>query len=223
MAEYEQGSLDWKRSRLGNFTGSMIGKLMMVKKNGDFYETALSYIYQIAAERSMNEKIVEDDALFETYIEATDITTKAMRWGTEQEENARDLYSKIKKVKVDLRGSVGHPTIPFFASSPDGYIAAKGKRKAGCLEIKCPNQSTFIKYKSEIKDNASFLHCNADYFYQCQSHIMCTGAAYCDFVVYCPWQLKPIFIFRVLPDMDAQKLISDNISKAEELIKKIDI
>jgi putative phage-type endonuclease len=221
MAEFEQHSLGWYRDRLGNFTGSMIGKLMMVKKNGDFYDTALSYIYQVAAERSMNEKIVEDDTLFEAYVEATDITTKAMRWGTEQEVNARELYAKIKKVNVEERGSVEHPTIPFFASSPDGYIPAKGKRKAGCLEIKCPNQSTYIKYRHEIKDNESFKKCNADYYYQCQSHMMCTGAEYCDFVVYCPFQKDPIYIYRVLPDEDAKELIKSNIEKAEEIIKEI--
>ena len=42
MAEFEQHSLNWYRSRLGYFTGSMIGKLMMVKKNGEFYDTALA-------------------------------------------------------------------------------------------------------------------------------------------------------------------------------------
>lgn len=221
MAEFEQHSHDWYRSRLGYFTGSMIGKLMMVKKNGEFYDTALAYIYQVAGTRSMNPDIVEDDDLFQAYLDSVDITTKAMRYGTEQEPNARELYRKITKEHVTERGSVEHPNIPFFASSPDGFIEKDKDGKMGCIEIKCPNQNTFIKYKTEIKDTESFKKCNADYYYQCQSHIMCTGAEYCDFVVYCPWQIEPIFIYRVLPDTEAQNAIRENIGKAEEIVKKI--
>jgi putative phage-type endonuclease len=221
MSEFKQHTLGWYRDRLGKWTGSMVGKLMMVKKNGEFYDTALSYIYQVAATRSMNEKIVEDDDLFQAYLDSVDITTKAMRYGTEQEPNARELYCKIKKVKVIERGSVEHPNIPFFASSPDGFIKKDKQNKVGCIEIKCPNQNTFIKYKTEIKDNETFKKCNPDYYYQCQSHIMCTGADYCDFVVYCPWQSVPIFIYRVLPDIEAQQSIKENIEKAEKIVERI--
>jgi hypothetical protein len=57
MAEFEQHSLDWYRSRLGYFTGSMIGKLMMVKEERRVLRhRTMAYIYQVAATRSMNRR-----------------------------------------------------------------------------------------------------------------------------------------------------------------------
>ena len=64
--ECEQHSLGWYRSRLGNFTGSCIGKLMKPNRQGGFSDTAMSYIYQVAATRYMNEKIVSNDC-YELY------------------------------------------------------------------------------------------------------------------------------------------------------------
>ena len=92
----EQHSLEWYRKRLGNFTGSRIGDLMKSsRKAGEIFgDTAKSYIYQVAAERNMNPTIVEDDELFQMYLHQVDIGSKAMRWGNEQEGNARSLYEK---------------------------------------------------------------------------------------------------------------------------------
>ena len=42
----------------------------------------MAYLCQIAAERTMNPEIVADDGLFAQYLEATDTSTRAMRWGT---------------------------------------------------------------------------------------------------------------------------------------------
>ena len=84
----EQRTLDWYRVRLGNITGSMVGVLMKEGRNDTFSETAKAYLYQLAAERSMNPAIVNDDELFEMYLYQVDVTTKAMRFGTEQEGKA---------------------------------------------------------------------------------------------------------------------------------------
>lgn len=219
MTEFDQHTLGWHRSRLGNFTGSRVGVLTGRKRGTDeFNDTALGYIYEVAAQRYMNEKIVSDDALFKEYLAQTCFETAAMRWGTEQEENARKLYVKIKGVEVVERGSVEHPDIEFFASSPDGYIPKDKQGKSGCLEIKCPKQGTFMKYCNEVWDGESLKKANKEYFYQCQSHMMCTGADYCDFVVYCPYETKPIKIVRILPDEDAREEIEENVRKANKIV-----
>lgn len=181
----------------------------------------MAYVYEVAATRYMNEKIVEDDYLFSDYVEQTSFETRAMAWGTEQEEHARTLYSKLKGVEVVERGSVEHPTIPFFASSPDGFIPKDNEGKCGCIEIKCPKQATYFRYRAEIKDNATLKAVNKEYYYQCQSHMMCTGAEYTDFIVYCPYQAKPIHIVRILPDEEAFKEVEGNVNKANEIIDKL--
>ena len=151
-SEFEQHTLGWYRARLGNFTGSCIGKLMKENRQGGFSDTAMTYIYQVAATRFMNDKIVQSDKLFAEYLEHVNVETKAMRWGTEQEENARRLYARIRRIEVTERGSVEHPTIDFFASSPDGWIADDGGGRSGCLEIKCPNQDTYMRYRAEVSE-----------------------------------------------------------------------
>lgn len=64
----EQGSKDWLVARLGNFTGSRIGDLMTSgKKKGELFgKTALSYIYEVAAERNLLPKYIKDDLLLES-------------------------------------------------------------------------------------------------------------------------------------------------------------
>ena len=61
-----QRDLGWFRVRLGSITGSKVGDLMKSgkKKEQVFGDTALSYIYQVAAERMLNPVFVDDDELF---------------------------------------------------------------------------------------------------------------------------------------------------------------
>ena len=170
----EQRTLSWYRMRLGYITGSQVGLLMKSGKSCIFSETAKSYIYQVAAERSMNPDIINDDELFGMYLAQTEVTSKAMRFGTEQEANARRLFSKIHDVNVREVSSCRHSSIPYFASSPDGiYTDETGKV---CLEIKCPVQSTFMRYKDEIHDNESLLKVKPEYFYQCMANAFWSGA-----------------------------------------------
>ena len=248
MVEYTaQHSLDWYRSRLGSITGSMVGLLMKNGRNGFFSETAKSYIYQVAAEREMNPDIVNDDVMFEEYLHQVDITTKAMKFGSEQEADARNLYSKLTGVQITEVGSCKHPTIPHFASSPDGYIEDTLTGSKVALEIKCPNQATFMRYKDEIVEvpckysngtlsiidadeagdntvvcaNHSLLKTKPEYFYQCMAHIACTGADYCVFIAYCAFQKHPIHIVRIYPDKKYLNEMEKRIIEANDIINQI--
>lgn len=93
----EQRTLEWYRARLGYITGSQVGSLMKSGRTKDkvFSDTALTYLYQLAGERSLNPEIVKDDNMFTFYLEQTTSQSKAMRFGTEQEENARAMYVTI--------------------------------------------------------------------------------------------------------------------------------
>lgn len=218
-----QNTLAWYRSRLGQFTGSRISDLLGRKrgKPDEFSDTAISYIHDVAATRSMNNNIVEDDTLFQAYVDNTSVTTKAIEHGHEMEEVARDLYSTLTHNEVEVPTSVEHPTIPFFASSPDGEVKDEDGKVIGCVEIKCPSQSKFMQYLHYIRKGDDLLKVKKEYYYQCQSHMMVTGAQWCDFIAYCEYQRTPIHIVRVYPSAEAVRLIEQSINKANALVEEI--
>lgn len=217
-----QHTLEWYRKRLGKITGSRVGDLMKSSRKKDemFGDTAKSYIYQLAAERDMNPAIVKDDELFEMYLQQVGFSSKAVEWGNLQEENARKLYIEKTGRNMVETGLCIHPSIPNFGSSPDGYFYGDDGEK-GTLEIKCPNQNTFMKYKVEVTGNAGLLLAKPEYFFQCQSHMMVTGAQWCDFVVYCPFQKNPIHKARILPDYSCFDMIEKRIRIANDTINEL--
>lgn len=218
-----QHSLEWFRKRLGCITGSQVGLLMKSGRNKSemFGETAKSYIYQIAAERDMNPVVVTNDVLFESYIQQVNVESKAMRWGTEQEEDARKLYEQVTGRHIVEVGSCKHPTIESFASSPDGFFCDENTGEKGCLEIKCPSQTIFMRYKDEVEGNSTLLTTKSEHFFQCQSHMMVTGAQWCDFVAYCPFQQHPIHIVRITPDYSCFAELEKRINAANDIINQI--
>lgn len=217
----EQHTIGWHRKRLGQVTGSRVGDLMKSgrKKEELFGDTAKSYIYQLASERGMNKGIVENDDLFREYLECVNVSTKAMEWGTEQEEAARCLYQRITGREIEETGSCQHPTIRHFASSPDGIYS--DDKEIGCLEIKCPTQATYMRYRDLIHDNQSLLDVKPEYFYQCMAHMMCNQADWTDFVCYCPFQANPIHIVRILPEKEVFDAMEKRINEANKLIDEI--
>ena len=218
----EQRSLDWHRLRIGSFTGSKIGDLMKSgrKKEQIFGDTAMSYIFKVAAERMLNPVFVNDDELFGQYIEQQQVYSKAIIWGQEQEDNAKDLLMR-KNPEWELSdvSSCKHDTIPHFAASPDAIIYDRKKLMIG--EIKCPSVHTFVRYLVEIKDAESLKKVQPDYFYQMQAEMACTNAESGIFVAYCPWLVKPIHIVPIERDEEAIKAIEERVVKANEIVEQI--
>ena len=218
----EQRSLDWFRLRCGSFTGSKIGDLMKSgrKKEQVFGEVAMSLIYKVAAERMLNPVFVNDDELFGQYIEQQQVYSKAIIWGQEQEDNAKDLLMR-KNPEWELSdvSSCKHDTIPHFAASPDAIIYDRKKLMIG--EIKCPSVHTFVRYLVEIKDAESLKKVQPDYFYQMQAEMACTNAESGIFVAYCPWLVKPIHIVPIERDEKAIKAIEERVVKANEIVEQI--
>ena len=219
----EQRTNDWYRSRLGKITGSCVSVLMEKGKGKDFSCACEKYLLQISAERMMNENIVNDDNLFELYLNQTSFTTREMRWGIEQEENVKGLYCDINNVTLGEVGSVCHPTLPNFASSPDGLIFPDktNLRDFWCIEVKCPSQATFQLYRCTIKDAESLKKVEPKYYWQCQAHMVCTNCNRCDFIVYNPFQKNPIHIVTIGRNDADIALMEERITKAEEIINNI--
>jgi len=212
-----QGSLEWHRARLGHWTGSAVGKLMVSgrKKDEVFGDTAKSYIFKILAERSLSEKVVEDDEMFALYVEQTGIFNKAVQWGHDNEEEARRLYAELNKVEVTEVSSVEHLDIALYAASPDGCVKSTDK----VIEIKCPNPDTAIRYRYLIKDAESLKKVNSDYYWQVMAEMDCTGATACDFIVYCPFLAEPMYVVTIPRNDEAIATIHERIAEAEDFIK----
>ena len=217
-----QRDLGWFRVRLGMITGSKVGDLMKSgrKKEQVFGDTALSYIYQVAAERMLNPVFVSDDELFADYVEQMQVTSKAIRWGQDQEDNAKDLLLRIKDTwEMSEVSSCKHDTIPFFAASPDAIVYDREKMMV--VEIKSPNPNTFVKYLSEVKDNETLKAVKPEYYYQMHAEMMCTNTDGGVFVAYCPWLTKPIHIVPITRDKETCKAIEERVVLANEIVEQI--
>jgi hypothetical protein len=213
----------WLIQRLGCITGSECGKLMKSSRKKDevFGETARSYIYKKAAELDLLDEVKTDSGLWEMYKRHYSISSKAIEFGIEQEVNARELYIKKTGRKMIEVGLCRHPTIPNFASSPDGFYYNENNGDKGCLEIKVPNIDTYYKYRSEIRNSEDLFTVNPDYYYQCLSHIACCKAQWVDFVCYQPFLKHPIHIVRILPDEKVFSEMESRIKMANEMIGQI--
>lgn len=217
----EQRSNEWYKARLGNITGSSVGKLMSKGRAKDaiFSATGISYLMQVAAERMIPIEVISSDEEFACYLDEVNVTSKAMRIGTERESEARELYTAVSENEVTENGSIKHPSIDHFASSPDGQVTENGIK--GCIEIKCPAPATYIDYLANIKDAEGLKAVKPEYYWQCMAHLACTGAKFCDFVAYCPYNVASIHIVRINRDEAAIAEMEDKVKKGLEFIDNI--
>lgn len=212
----DQRTLDWHRARLGNFTGSSIAKLMGVgrKKDEIFSQTAIGYLYSVASERMLSDSVVENDEIFQEYLNQKQYVNRAMQFGIDNEENARLTYELQTGFLVDELPSVAHETIEHYAASPDGCV----KDEDIVIEIKCPKPETFARYKACVKDAETLKDTEPNYYWQVMAEMDCTGTKACDFICYCPFMTEPLHVVRInRNDEDIAKL-HERISLAEQYI-----
>lgn len=218
----KQRDIEWYRSRLGHFTGSRISDLLKSgrKKEQVFGDTALSYIYKVAAERMINPAFVNDDDVFLDYLDQMQTSSKAIRWGQDHEEEAKGIIKRLHPDwEISDLSSCKHDTIKFYAASPDGLIY--DRKEQMIVEVKCPNPDTHIKYVSCIKDNDTLKATKPEYYYQMQAEMDCTNTPKGMFVSYCPWLTHPIHIVPIARDEEAITLIQSRVKQANELVEDI--
>ena len=217
----DQRTIEWMRQRWGHFTGSKVSVLMGKgrKKDQIFSTTAMSYIYQVAGERSFNPEFLSDDDLVEDYINATEAHSKAMQWGIDNEASARSLAANILDKEIIEVSTCKHDTIPFFAASPDGIIRDfDGAGHFGIIEIKCPSVGTFMQYATEVKDGASLKEVKPEYYWQMQAEMDCTGSVGGVFVIYSPVLSEPIKIIHIERNDEDIKLMEERVKLANQYI-----
>lgn len=220
----EQRSIWWYRCRLGNITGSKVADIMNSgrKKDEMWSDTAKSYLFQIAGERLFNKDFLFDDDVFQDYIDQVSVTTKAMQWGTDNEDAAKNLYMDMNFPECEIVGlsSCKHDTIPHFAASPDGAIYdTDGSIRI--IEVKCPNINTYMKYRSLIHDAESLKEVEPKYYWQMMAEMSCTGAKSGIFITYNPWLSKPIHWADIERNEEDIKLMEERVINANQFIEEI--
>lgn len=193
----EQRTPEWYKARLGHITSSMVYAIMATprKKDETFTDTAKSYLYQLAAERQISPVYLNDH--FEEWLERTDSTTRAMRYGTDTEQLARECYyiDLPDGYSVKEEGFVEY--IPgLYGDSPDGLVCKDGIPER-CIEIKCPNSATFMKYKALFAEGRPLKEVEEKYYWQCQSHMLCNNVQSCDFVVFDKMLRDPMLVINI--------------------------
>lgn len=155
-----QGSPEWHAIRCGRVTASRVADVIATTKSGPSASRA-NYLAELVAERLTGEA-------------APGFMNDAMRWGTENEPDARDAYAFQSGLLVEEVGFVVHPRLDMSGASPDGLVG-----DVGLVEIKCPNTATHIATLrgAALPDK---------YVTQIQWQLACTDRAWCDFVSYDP-------------------------------------
>jgi putative phage-type endonuclease len=160
MQQSEQGSPGWFAARLGKVTASRIADVVAKTKTGPS-AMRTNYMAELLAERL-------------TGVTAESFKSDAMKWGTENEPDARAAYEFYRNETVVEAGFILHPTIDQSGASPDGFVG-----EDGLVEIKCPNTATHM-------DTLLGKMVPAKYVNQMQWQMACTGRQWCDFVSYDP-------------------------------------
>jgi hypothetical protein len=214
----KQGTPEWHLARLGKFTSSRLSDLLVSgrKKEEMFGQTAMSYIYEVAAERNISQAYRKGEGL-EALIDRMNVTSKSMKWGTEMESWAREVYEDETGLNVEEPGFIEYND--YFGDSPDG-IVRDSESSTGTIEIKCPSPAAHLTY-CRIKNQEGLIQTKKEYYIQCQGHIIANRTAWCDFVSFDPMQVKRIHIVRVLPDGEMIKTILSRIYEANLIIESI--
>lgn len=160
MNETVQGSAEWHAIRCGKVTASRMSDLMAKTKTG-YGASRANYLAELVAERLTGKP-------------ADRFQNDAMRWGTENEPEARSSYEFVTGRDVEQVGFIAHPSIRMTGASPDGLVGADGM-----VEIKAPNTATHIEtLLTEAVPQK--------YALQMQWQMACAGRHWCDFVSYDP-------------------------------------
>lgn len=119
---------DDMQNRLGKLTASGMKHALRFLKNGKEASERRKYKTEIVAERMTG-------IFMPHYVNA------AMEFGIENEPLAREWYSHKVGKTVNAGQFLDHPDIDLCGATPDGFV------DDGLVEFKCPNTSTYIKWK----------------------------------------------------------------------------
>ena len=164
----EQGTDEWHAARLGKITASNISLLLQKGTYGGPSLQRHKYKMKLAVERITGLQCRSNRSSFKS---------AAMKWGSENENEAVSVYEITTFNLIKKVGFVDHPKIQWAGASPDGIVSDLSQ-DIGLVEIKCPESENFLSlWFSDLK-------MNPDYIPQMQWQLACTGLDWCDHVNY---------------------------------------
>ncbi len=189
-----QYSEAWFQAHLGCLTASRIALAVARTKTG-WGASRANLMADLIAERL-------------TCVPAESVTSDAMQWGIDTEDEARVAYEFYADVDVTPAGFALHPSIEFSGASPDGFVG-----EDGLIEIKCPKTATHI-------DTLLGAKLPGKYVMQMQWQMACTMRKWCDFVSYDPRmpEAMRLHVRRIARD---DKLIASLSADAKEFLGEL--
>lgn len=200
------------KNRIGNFTSSEIVALTTSGKNiYGFGKPALTYIEECNMERRLGRSLTKEES------------AKALTWGKLVEGRAFDLLGTA--YKLSSQETIVHPTISYWAGSPEGNKFDEGKT---VYDIKCPiTLKSFCQLVDGDNCMANIRERHKDgekYYWQLVSNAILTDSKYAELIVYCPYksELDAIRDYVNNYDGDANKVAWIHWSADNELPYLID-
>jgi predicted phage-related endonuclease len=196
----EQRSEEWHIERYGKITASEVCKILC--KDDKWSQTALSYIYKLAAERMLDEGCMMPN----------NIKSAAIDWGIEQEEAARCCYEELTGFDVDVVGFKTLKDNEFIGASADGLVKQSMFEDTYIrgLEIKCPyNPENHTRLMKELE-------LPKEHYAQVQLNMMVYEFDIWDYLSYCPLlkKGKNMVIITVKKDETFQRKMLEQCKKA---------
>ncbi len=200
----KQGSTEWHKARLGRATSSKFADILKTgrSKSVEWGDTAMKYMYQLAAERFTG-----------TWEE---IHGKPLEWGTDMEPLAIKAYEEKEWANVSPVGFIQLGDL--IGSSTDGLVGVNGM-----IEVKSPYCS---------KNHIDYLINGApkQYIPQIQGGLWVADREWCDFISFDPRFIKKSYrlsVHRYYRDEDYIKNLESRVLRfieiLEETIAKIEL
>lgn len=191
----EQRSPEWHEIRKGKITSSEFHKIMGDGKVRESY---------------LLEKISEGFGGF-----SAPATGVALEWGTDLEDMAREIYQARTGYNVEKCSFI--VVDEYYGGSPDALV-----NPGGCIEIKCPYGSANHFKHGLITSDTEFKKAKPDYYYQCMSHMLVSGAEWCDFISFDPRVHADyiMFVYRLNRNEEEIKVMKAKLESAIEFIQE---
>lgn len=182
-------------ARVGNFTSSEIVALTKKAKDGkSFGAPALTYIEETNMERRLGRSLTDE------------VNARPLTWGKLLERRPFEILGL--EYVLTSTDTIVHPTIPYWAGSPDG-----GKHTPKTIiDIKCPiTLKSFCQFVDaglaggieQIREE----HKDGDkYYWQLVSNAIITGSEYAELIVYMPYKSELEEIRMMAGSVDAADL-----------------
>lgn len=190
IKDIQQGTPEWFKIREGKMTAS---HAQAIGNQGKGLET---YIYELMAEYfSSGEK--------------EQFSNEHTERGNELETLARQIYELEKE--VDVQQVTFIELDEYVGCSPDGLIG-----KDGLIEIKCPNDTEYLKY---LLNGSKQI--DTKYDWQVQMQLLITERKWCDLVIYNPNFKTPMLVFRREPDNECFEKLKNGFEIGKTKILEI--